>query len=248
MINHTPYSLEVAFEDEELSALALDIHLNFSRVWALNDGAHRWEHFYDVYKAGVHIRDTLGLPYGDRLILLAAMFHDLFAWRRANHHEMSYWFVKTTDYAPIVALSDEDRELLAMACREHRASFTGEFHSDFSELINAADLGMPNTETWLTRSIRCQLKDGTEGEFQRAYGAARDHLYEKFGPDGYVRVPEMHRKCFPTFREDMLAYVEALTQDSGLGQLHVLHPNLFRPDGTIDMYEVMLMTKRNVVI
>ncbi len=175
--------------------LRAQITVDLSRHWQNNDNAHRAKHFMAVQHCGELINARLNLQYDHRLIMMAAFFHDLFAWSRHNHHLLSAEWVKTTDYPMVVALSGEDRALLEHACREHRASFTGNFTTQFSELINAADREVPgDVEGMLNRAIHYRL--AKEGPNRSTITEAIAHLKEKFGYNGYARYPAMYIECF----------------------------------------------------
>jgi hypothetical protein len=168
----------------------------FSKVWELNDAAHRIEHFLEVEKCANHINKKLGLKFSPKLILMVAFFHDMFAWSRHNHHQMSAEWILTTDLPMICVLKPGERELVAAGCREHRASGTEPFSCDFAELMCSADRGFPTTdvETILQRAIQYRLALGY-GEKDARQGAI-EHVKEKFGTDGYARYPEMYQQAF----------------------------------------------------
>ena len=169
---------------------------DFQKHWELNDGGHRIGHFAQVEECGVYINDQLGGVYDPYLIMLVAYFHDLFAWSRENHHMLSYHWVLSTDYSIIAGLSKEERNLVAEACRTHRASYKGTFPNGFSELMSAADRGFPETdvEKLLVRPIRYRLDRGASLEEARVGAIA--HMKEKYASEGYVRYPEVYLKVF----------------------------------------------------
>ncbi len=73
----------------QLDTMRERIILDFTPAYQLNDEAHRVKHFSNVEKCGNEINQRLGLGFDSRLILLVAFFHDMFAWSRINHHDMS---------------------------------------------------------------------------------------------------------------------------------------------------------------
>lgn len=181
------------------------IKTHFAGAWAANDPAHREAHFKDVQHTAWMINEKLNLGYDKTLIMLAAYFHDLFAWSRHNHHEMSAHFIKTTDFEPIVQLSSVDRAMLAAACAEHRASFKGGFSCEFAELINSADRGKPEAITWIERAVLVKMHRSVNmndrHDLQGSLHAAIAHLKDKLGPEGYARYPDMYIKSFGDPRE-----------------------------------------------
>lgn len=139
-----------------ITELRDEIVSEFSTHWRLNDEAHRYEHFWQVELCANEINDILGLNINPKLILFAAFFHDLFAWSRVNHHELSYQYVLTTDHPLFSHLTDHERHQVAIACRHHRASYKGRFVYTLDELINSADRMIPKTN--LTDMIKRALQ------------------------------------------------------------------------------------------
>lgn len=170
------------------------IKADFSQAWLLNDRAHREEHFQEVETTGLIIRDRLRLEIGSQEIMLVAWFHDLFAWSRHNHHILSYTWMMTNNWEPLRRYR-HIRRRIAQACKEHRASYRGEFFSPLSELMNAADRERPgNVEAMIQRSIKYHEDKGLAPGNERA-GAVK-HIKEKFGTQGYARYPAMYEEAF----------------------------------------------------
>lgn len=168
---------------------------DFTAKWELNDPAHRLEHFANVERCALVIDDRLNLGQDKALILLAAFFHDLFAWSRTNHHLLSETYVRTTDYHIFKGLLPDEREMVALACGQHRASYKGEFSNVLCELINAADRDLPgDVEAMMRRSLAYNLAQGHSQE--EADRIMRTHLKEKFGVNGYARYPKIYQDAF----------------------------------------------------
>lgn len=168
---------------------------DFSAKWELNDPAHRLQHFTNVDHCAGVINERLNLGQDETQIFLAAFFHDLFAWSRVNHHLMSETYVRTTDYSVFKGLMPCEREEVALACGQHRASYKGEFSSKLCELINAADREMPgDVEAMMKRSLAYNLAQGHSQE--KADEIMRAHLKEKFGVGGYARYPDIYEQAF----------------------------------------------------
>lgn len=198
-----------------LTNVALDelrdrIITDFSHAWELNDRAHRIEHFMEVEKTGHHINETLCLGYDPKWIMLVAFFHDLFAWSRNNHHLMSSEWVLSTDYKIIADLEPEARVMVAIGCREHRASNQEPFSCKFAELMSSADRGFPDTslQGMVQRAIQFRMARGFSMDEARKGAIA--HLKEKFGSDGYARYPQMYQEVFCKELEQQRAKVDVL--------------------------------------
>lgn len=177
---------------DEMRALII---ADFSKGWLRNDRAHRETHFASVEKCGNYINDKLQLGFDPKLIMLMAYFHDMFSYMRDEHHQLSAGWVLGTTYPLIADLSIKDRRMLADACREHRASYKGEYSHTFSEMMACADRGMPgNINDMLGRALGYRLDRGYSIEVARAEAVI--HLKEKFGKKGYAKYPNMYLRAF----------------------------------------------------
>lgn len=182
---------------EDVNAARDQIIKRFSRMWELNDEAHRIEHFLEVEKCGNYINDKLDLGYDPLLIMLVAFFHDMYAFDRHNHHLMSGEWVRSCDNSIICALDDTQRLMVAAGCREHRASGDKPFSCMFAELMCSADRGFPTTdpEQLLRRAIQHRMFHENMSE-EEARPAAIAHIKEKYGKGGYARYPDMYKRAF----------------------------------------------------
>ena len=172
-----------------------EIIRDYSHLWELNDEGHRVEHFDAVYRCGIYLNDRLGGKYSQAVILMAAFFHDMFAWSRKNHHEMSATWISTTDFPIMRHFTPDERFLIAIGCEEHRASRKTPFTHEFGELISSADRGFPaSAQELLARALRSRSKTGEDDLTKRVRAVA--HLKEKYGVDGYARLPDMYREAF----------------------------------------------------
>ena len=184
----------------DMRELATQIENELSSHWEFNEPAHRVEHFRDVLETGIHIANHVGYYLrgeNGRLMVLAAYFHDLFAWSRINHHTLSAEYTRDTDHPLFNELSSKGRVLLSDACREHRASYKGKFSSSFSELVNAADYGIPHgTRAMLERAMAYRQAHNPHESFQDSLRESALHLKEKFSREGYAVYPAMYRKAF----------------------------------------------------
>ncbi|MNN60167.1 hypothetical protein D3C81_1753350 [compost metagenome] len=160
-------------------------------------------------KCGQYINEKLDLGYNPKLILLFAYFHDLFAYSRNNHQELSATWVATTDHPFVQELEASEREWLAHACREHRASYEGEYSCQFSELAAAADRGFPGrVEGMVQRAVMYRVDRGVVE--QEAYPGAVEHIKEKFGSGGYAKYPKLYTDAFGEQLAEQRKEVDAL--------------------------------------
>lgn len=182
--------------EDTINAMRAKILKDFGNAFLANDTAHRATHFWNVEQCGRLLNDRLGLGFDPKLIMLAAHFHDMFAWSRNNHDLLSAKWVLTTDYPAIVELDKHDRKLVSWACRQHRASFKGHFVHKFAELFNAADREVPgDVKAMIERAVQFRMAKGLTRE--EAYGPAVEHIKEKYGAVvGYARYPQLYLDVF----------------------------------------------------
>ena len=193
-------------ELQELREMTLN---QFSRHWELNDRGHRSEHFAAVERCGLLVNERLDLGFDPRLIFMVSWFHDLFAWDREKHHELSaYWFL-TSEHEVLRSFTRIERELMSHACREHRSSYVGEYTTDFSQLMAAADRGIPgNIEGMIDRAVKYRLDKGID--LDDPYGKAVAHVKEKFGRESKARFPDFYRKAFAAEIEEQHRLLDLL--------------------------------------
>lgn len=181
----------------------------FSKVWELNDEAHRLKHFNAVEACGLEINRRLNLGYDPKLITLVAFFHDMYAWDRGNHHQMSARWVETTDHPIIAQLEPRERAWVYWGCLQHRASFEGVFANTFSEMMNAADRELPgNVAGMIERGVQYRTARGVGADEARA--GAIEHIKGKFGRGGYARYPDLYEKAFGNVLEAQYEEIAAL--------------------------------------
>lgn len=194
--------------------LRKDLKEAFGSHWALNDAAHREEHFEAVYQTGFHINEQTGWNWDPKDILFAAYFHDLFAWTRVNHHELSYHYFMSADHPVILGHYDNNRRgriNVALGCLEHRASFVGEFTNGFAELINSADRGMPgNVQGLIQRCYDHRLTTMPNVSSDERMAAAIAFLKKKSGSKGYARYPDLYKQVFGEQLAEQQAEIDAL--------------------------------------
>lgn len=181
--------------------------------YALNDSGHREEHFRAVESAGHLMNEQLGLEQDPVLITIVAWVHDLFAWERENHHVLAETWVDLTGDPVIEALDLHHRLLVAKACLEHRASWKGNFSSMLSELMSSADRGIDTTDQIFYRAYRFGVeRDGLS--LDQGLIRAVEHLSEKFGRNGYMRLPGIYTEFYAKELEQRYKDIEVLERAS----------------------------------
>lgn len=180
-----------------MNNLIARIKKDFKKHWELNDPAHREKHFNDVYATAVVINKMCKLGYTEKHIIVAAYFHDLFAWERDVHHILGAEYILITTYPIIAEHSKEERKMISAAVREHRASYEGQYSTRFSELIAAADRGMPgNVIEMYERSFAYTQAKHPELSREEIIAISIKHISEKFGHKGYAKYPPLYEEAF----------------------------------------------------
>lgn len=176
-----------------------------------NDSAHTILHADSVCRLALQLNDFLDLNdrVDDSLVVLASYFHDVAAHDRKNHHIKASEVVRTLDFELLNILNNSDRELVALACLEHRASFKGSFSSRLSELVSSADRGKPSLQYHLQRSIQYTM-DREEMSYDEARKLACMHMKDKYGCGGYAKYPDLYKRYFAAQLKQLEFEIELL--------------------------------------
>lgn len=176
-----------------------------------NDSAHKIAHADSVCCLALKLNDFL--PIEKRvevpLIILASYFHDVAASDRKVHHIKAAEIVRTIDFEFLVDLDAKDREIVALACLEHRASYSGEFSSMLSEIISSADRGKPALQYHLQRSIQFNM-DRENMTYDAARINACLHMKDKYGEGGYANYPNLYKTYFADQLDQLAFEIELL--------------------------------------
>jgi hypothetical protein len=186
----------------------------YSAHWELLDPAHRLSHFDSVFNTALVIMERSPLlDVNPEEVFLVAYYHDLFTWSRNNHHFLSETFIRTTscqivrEFAP----TPEAIDRVALACREHRASWAGEFSGDLSRLMSAADRGVPSTaQSLLNRALFYAAAHNPGKTDEQIMELSVAHIREKYGRTGYAKIPLDHLEMFREEYEILYAEIDNL--------------------------------------
>lgn len=188
---------------------------HFRDFYRYTDSAHRLDHILSVKSNAVRIAYLLNETQHLKNVLVAVAAHDIFSTPadRASHHIKAFNYV--LDSAPILRrrfkLSSDDVTEVAYAVLEHRSSHKGGYNSIVSEIVAAADRGIPTVEevkNYMHRSYlyaRDHGKSVTDSKFH-----AIGHVQNKFGRNGKSRVPDWYNALFAKEILERQEYVEML--------------------------------------
>ncbi|ELW5301173.1 hypothetical protein SH780_000170 [Shigella flexneri] len=188
---------------------------HFRDFYRYTDSAHRLDHILSVKSNAVRIAYLLNETQHLKNVLVAVAAHDIFSTPadRASHHIKAFNYV--LDSAPILRrrfkLTSDDVTEVAYAVLEHRSSHKGGYNSVVSEIVAAADRGIPTVEevkNYMHRSYlyaRDHGKSVTDSKFH-----AIGHVQNKFGRNGKSRVPDWYNALFAKEILERQEYVEML--------------------------------------
>lgn len=188
-------------EATEINKLWERVLSHFRDFYRYTDSAHRLDHILSVKSNAVRIAYLLNETQHLKNVLVAVAAHDIFSTPadRASHHIKAFNYV--LDSAPILKrrfkLSSDDVTEVAYAVLEHRSSHKGGYNSIVSEIVAAADRGIPTVEevkNYMHRSYlyaRDHGKSVTDSKFH-----AISHVQNKFGRNGKSRVPDWYNALF----------------------------------------------------
>lgn len=169
--------------------------------YASFDAAHKEDHALTVIRQALELldgRDSWAAAQADveplwltpvsrAMLLTAAACHDLGLVNGRERHHLDSGIIIRADQRLREWFTEEQIEVIAQAAEDHRASGKGAPRSIYGMLIAEADRVI-DQETIIRRTIQFGLKHYPdlcrEGQLQRA----REHLVEKYGRGGYLRL------------------------------------------------------------
>ena len=194
--------------------------------YASFDAAHKEDHALTVISQALELLDgrdgwvaeqadvePFWLTAVDRAMLLtAAACHDLGLVNGRERHHLDSGIIIRADQRLREWFTEEQIEVIAQAAEDHRASGKGAPRRIYGMLIAEADRVI-DQETIIRRTIQFGLKHYPdlcrEGQMERA----REHLVEKYGRGGYLRlwIPWSSNAVRLNDLQDLIADPEALT-------------------------------------
>ena len=158
-----------------------------------NGLAHGMDHIEDVYKKAIYLNVKYNLNIPKDEILIASMFHDMFQnTDRDKHHILAHDWIMSSIH-PMITLNDKKKQKrIALAIKEHRASYGDEYSSPLSELIATADRELPDIYKIISRSYKHQLDKHPDRPHKEMVDNVIKHLVEKFGKEGYSKYTGMY--------------------------------------------------------
>lgn len=159
--------------------------------YALFDPAHREEHALDVISGVIDLYDRapdeVRSELDPELLFVAAACHDLGRINGKEHHHTDSAEIIRADVSLQRWFSPGQIEIIAEAAEDHRASLDHEPRSMYGKMVAEADR-LIDTDTIIRRTLQYGMSRypelSEEGQIERAL----DHLYEKYGQEGYLKL------------------------------------------------------------
>ena len=165
------------------------------------DAAHKEDHVLTVIDQAMKLLDRMPqwvegqddpdvqwqVPVDREVLKMAAACHDLGLVNGRDRHHLDSGQIIRGDRELMRWFSAEEVEIIAQAAEDHRASGKGAPRSIYGMLVAESDRVI-DADTIIRRTIQFGFKHypdlGREGHMQRAV----DHLIEKYGRGGYLRL------------------------------------------------------------
>lgn len=165
------------------------------------DDAHKEDHVMTVIAQSIKLMegrdawsvtqenpDSIWLEYiNPDILLAAAAYHDLGLINGRERHHLDSGAIIRQDENLRLWFSEDEVEVIAQAAEDHRASGKGAPRSIYGMIVAEADRVIDG-ETIIRRTIQFGFKHYPELSREEHIGRAIDHLHEKYGRGGYLKL------------------------------------------------------------
>ncbi|MDE7368631.1 MAG: HD domain-containing protein [Muribaculaceae bacterium] len=150
------------------------------------DKAHQNDHVNMVIEQSLKIASDM--PGVDiNMVYITAAFHDLGLINgRENHHIDSRKILEADEFIKR-CFTPQQIKLMGEAVEDHRASKNEKPRNQYGLIVAEADRFI-DSETIIRRTIQYGLKNYPELDRQGHLQRTIQHLYEKYGPNGYLKI------------------------------------------------------------
>ena len=153
------------------------------------DAAHQRDHAQMVISRALDLAEFY--PVDKEMIYVSAAYHDLgLVAGRENHHLVSGEILRN-DARLLEWFSASQIETMAQAAEDHRASAQREPRSIYGKIIAEADR-LIDPILVIERTLQYGRKHYPQLSKEEHFNRAIQHLHEKYGPQGYLKlwIPE----------------------------------------------------------
>lgn len=184
--------------------------------------SHGTKHIDDVFRLAIPLLQENNFMFDTvidvKTLFFSIILHDCTRDIDKEEHEISaeifiaFLIIESEIFKKLLEYNKIDLDNMFLAIREHRASYKGEFSSPISELLSSADRGNPESlDDRITRSYNYAKEHGKNDH--DAWIHAIDHMKEKFGRNGYQKLPKMYIEFFKDKIEKLWDDIDKLDYD-----------------------------------
>lgn len=150
-----------------------------------HDKGHDRSHVEAVIQSSMEL--CRNYPVKPQLCYVIAVYHDAgISEGRATHHLSSARILRQ-DRELLRFFTQEEIELMAQAVEDHRASGEEEPRSIYGKIISEADR-LLDAHTVIYRCMEYGKKNFPDYDFTTQYQRAREHIEDKYGENGYLKL------------------------------------------------------------
>ncbi len=162
----------------------------FAHTHYEDNASHGWNHIACNLDKAKHMVAPRKLTAVETT---AIMYHDsaLRTMGREHHEDNARIFIMK-DLKGIFTY--QELEYMSEACAQHRGSYKGELTSDLADLVSSSDRSAPNITHVVLRSYAYNKEMGKTDE--DAYIEVARHLKNKYGKNGYAKLPRYYCTYF----------------------------------------------------
>lgn len=154
--------------------------------YAQFDAAHRLDHVESVMRRSAEMAKHYP-EANSTLVMTAAAYHDLgLCEGRERHHLVSGRIVRE-DKQLRQWFTPDEIETIAQAAEDHRASSDHQPRSIYGLIVAEADR-LIDVDTVVRRCLQYGLAHYPELTREQHYSRAHDHLIQKYGENGYLKL------------------------------------------------------------
>ena len=149
------------------------------------DQAHQMDHVETVISNALQIAEEHDV--NQDMVYVIACFHDIgMQFGRDLHHLTGGQFLYDDPMLPTY-FSESERIIMKEAVEDHRASRKEEPRSIYGKIIAEADRDI-SPEIVMRRTVQFGIKHYPELDFEAHFERAYQHIQEKYGPGGYLKL------------------------------------------------------------
>jgi len=197
--------------------LLANLKANYDKYYEQNDAAHGLSHIEQVLKNSEDIVNMESLTienFNMDLLTIAVYIHDIFTnVSRDKHHALASNHIMQTSNSVLDKLSDIEKTIVSFAVREHRGSYNGSYSTFYSEILSAADRGLPDLQLQIIRSAQYTISKTQHLDFDDLCEKVRYHMVDKFSRTGYARYPNLYLKWQKQGLNKMYDDIDKLTKE-----------------------------------